>query len=53
MRTTEKKGVFQTEIFKTVKFFNDEYLKCITDHFLPCLLFYSCIYLVPGTRLKP
>lgn len=47
MRTTEKKGVFQTEIFRTRKIFNDEYLKFITDHFLPCLLLYSCIYIVP------
>lgn len=53
MRTREKKKVFQTKIFKGIKFLNDEYIKYMADHFLPCLLFNSCIYRVSETMVKP
>lgn len=51
MRTRELKGVFSIEIFKRIKFLNDEYMKCITGHFWP--LFYSCIYIALDVILKP
>lgn len=53
MKTREKKGEFQIKIFKRIKFLNEEYIKCITGHFLPCVLFCSCIFIVPDTMLKP
>lgn len=53
MGAKEKKRVFQTELFKIIIFLNHEYIKCITDHFFPCVLFYSCIYIVPNSCWNP